>query len=76
MPSGILCGARKQEWALLVYYVAQYKLDGIIGCVPSGNASCILIMMVMHSHHGGHDVVVAGLMVRHMAFLILLPHVR
>ena len=76
MPSGILCGARKREWAQLAYNVAQYKLDGIVDCVISENASCILIMMVMHSHHGGHDVVVAGLMVRHVVFLILLPHVR
>ena len=76
MPSGILCDARQQERALTVCYVAQYKLDGIVGCVLSENASCILIMIVMHSHHGGHGVVVAGLMERHVEFLILSPHVR
>ena len=56
--------------------MAQYKRDGIGNRVILENASCMAIMVVMHSHHGGHDVVVARLMVGHMVLLILSPSAR
>ena len=73
---GFLCGVRQLEWASLVSNMVQYKHGGSRTHVIPDNASCVIIMVIMHSHHDGHDVVVAGLMVTNVVFLILSPHVR
>ena len=73
---GFLCDVRHLELASLVSKRVQYKHDGSRTHVSSDSTSCVIIMVIMHCHHDGHDVVVADLMVTHVVFLILSPHVR